>query len=129
MSPAIQLLLRNLGRRDVVTDEEADRLRALTQRRMDFAKGAELIAEQSRPDASCLLQSGLAARAVSRSNGTRQLTALHVGGDFVDLHGMLLKEMDHSVVAMSPCTAVFVPHRELRELTETAPHLTRLSGC
>lgn len=126
MTPAIQLLLRNLGRRDVVSDDEAAMLAALTQRRVDYPKGAEMIAEQSRPDASCLLQAGLAARAVSRANGTRQLTALHVAGDFVDLHGMLLKEMDHSVVAMSPCTVVFVPHRELRVLTETAPHLTRL---
>jgi CRP-like cAMP-binding protein len=54
------------------------------------------------------------------------LTALHVPGDFVDLHALLLRKMDHSVMALTECRVVFVPHPDLVAITENAPHLTRL---
>ena len=55
-----------------------------------------------------------------------ELTALHMAGDFVDLHALLLKVMDHSAVALTPCEAAFVPHTSLIALVEAAPHLGRL---
>jgi CRP-like cAMP-binding protein len=126
MSPAIALLVRVLSRRDTVAPEEIAVLESLPQRPETFARGVEFIAEGSRPGWSCLLEEGLAARAVSRANGSRQLTALHIPGDFVDLHGLLLKPMDHGVLAMSACKVVFFRHSDLRRITESAPHLTRL---
>jgi CRP-like cAMP-binding protein len=38
----------------------------------------------------------------------------------------LLKEIDHSVLALSDCTMALFPHSALKNLTETYPHLTRL---
>src|SRR5690606_4693181 len=66
------------------------------------------------------------ARAVLMADGGRQFTTVHVAGDFVDLPALLLRQMDHSVVALSDCTVVFVPHADLVTITEQAPHLTRL---
>lgn len=126
MPRAIDLLMANLRRRDVLSAGEAEMLEALRLRREIFSKGEEIVAEGSRPHSSCLLRRGLAARAVTRANGLRQLTALHIGGDFVDLHGLTLREMDHGVVALTICEAVFVRHEEIRAITERAPHLTRL---
>ena len=34
--------------------------------------------------------------------------------------------MDHSVVALTDCEAVFVPHSDLLRITEERPHLARL---
>jgi CRP-like cAMP-binding protein len=51
---------------------------------------------------------------------------MHVPGDFVDLHAFLLKVMDHSVVALTECEAIFVPHTELLRISEQSPHLARL---
>ncbi|MBD0415216.1 Crp/Fnr family transcriptional regulator [Oryzicola mucosus] len=126
MSTAIHLLCQYLSHRDVITGEERDILLSLPQRTVLFQKGAEIVAEGSRPDNSCFIYSGWTARAVHGRNGARQLTALHVAGDFVDLHALVLKQMDHSVVALSECVAVFIPHESLRAITEQAPHLTRL---
>jgi CRP-like cAMP-binding protein len=126
MTPAIKLLYRFLSQRDVISDGEQEILFSLPQRTVQFPKGSEIIAEDSRPTSSCLIESGWTARAVHRPSGARQLTALHIPGDFVDLHGLLLKRMDHSVVALSECTAVFVPHENLRAISEKAPHLTRM---
>ncbi|MBU0585325.1 MAG: Crp/Fnr family transcriptional regulator [Alphaproteobacteria bacterium] len=126
MTPAIELLCRALSRRDGLSPEEIELLASLTQKKATFAKGTELISAHSRAYSSCLVTSGLTARAVMLEDGRRQLTALHVPGDFVDLHALLLKVMDHSVVAMTNCSAVFIPHADLTALTEKAPHLTRL---
>ena len=126
MSDAISLLCRSLGRRDTITDHERQVLEALTQRPAHYKRGAEIIVDGSRPSTSCLLVAGLTARAVFLPDGRRQLAALHVAGDFVDLHALLLKTMDHSVIAMSDCAVVFVPHGDLVRVTETEPHLTRV---
>lgn len=126
MSSAIDLLVASLRQRDVLAPDEVEMLQALRLRSVEFSKGDDIVSEGSRPESSCLLHQGLAARAVSRANDSRQLTALHIGGDFVDLHGLTLRVMDHGVVALTACTVVFVRHEELRLLTERAPHLTRL---
>ncbi|MFN3765349.1 MAG: Crp/Fnr family transcriptional regulator [Aliihoeflea sp.] len=126
MTPAIELLCRSLSRRDKLTPAEEASLASLTQRTSHYARGSEIIAEMSRPSASCLLVEGLAGRAVSGEDGTRQLSALHIPGDFVDLHGLLLRKMDHSIVAISNCTVAYIPHESLIALTATEPHLTRM---
>jgi CRP-like cAMP-binding protein len=73
-----------------------------------------------------LLVKGFAARYKVLQSGKRQITAIHVAGDFVDLHGFLLKKMDHAIVALTPCTIATVAHDTLREITERHPHLARL---
>lgn len=126
MTPAMELLCVSLSRRDRLQQSELDLLGALTQTTSVFTKGEELVSQHARAFSSCLVISGLTARSVILEDGRRQLTALHIPGDFVDLHALLLKVMDHSVIAMTDCTAVFVPHSDLTALTERAPHLTRL---
>ncbi len=126
MNSATELLCKALSRRDALSQQEIDILASLNFKQMAFGKGAELISAHSRASSSCLILSGMTARALMLEDGRRQLTALHIPGDFVDLHALLLKVMDHSVVAMTDCVAAFVPHSELIALTEQAPHLTRL---
>jgi CRP-like cAMP-binding protein len=58
--------------------------------------------------------------------GHRQITELHIAGDFVDLHSLTLKQLDHEVITLSPCQIAVVPHESLRKITEEQPHLTRV---
>jgi len=73
-----------------------------------------------------LLLDGLLARVFYMSEGKRQIVAMHLPGDFVDLHSLLLKRLDHDVVALSEVRVALVPHTVLRTLTETEPHLARM---
>jgi CRP-like cAMP-binding protein len=91
-------------------------------------KGEDIIREGDRPTESILLLEGFAARYNLLRKGKRQITALHIPGDFVDLHSFLVKKMDHAVLAITPCSVGFVPHETLREISENYPHLTRLLG-
>ena len=88
--------------------------------------GSDLVREGDRPQQSTLLVSGFAARYRLVASGERQFAAIHVAGDFIDLHSFPLKEMDHSVLALTDCTVALYPHPVLQELTENYPHLTRL---
>jgi CRP-like cAMP-binding protein len=119
-------LIAALARRDVLSQDEREALTDLPWRLRRYRDGEEIIPEASRPTESCLLVDGLAARSRELSNGNRQLTAVHVPGDFVDLHGFFLKVMDHAVMALMPCTVAYVPHRDVQRLTGAMPHLSRM---
>ena len=82
--------------------------------------------ETERPGRSTLVLSGITCRYRNLENGKRQITAIHVPGDFVDLHSFLIKQMDHSVGTLSPCIVAYAPHEGLERITERLPHLARL---
>lgn len=119
-------LLRFLQRRDRLSREEQEQIEALPMRMQRFRRGDDIIRQHSRPQESCLITEGFAARLLHMADGKRQITAVHIPGDFVDLHGLLLKVMDHSVTAISDCRAAFVPHAAVVQLVERAPHVGRL---
>jgi CRP-like cAMP-binding protein len=122
----IESLFLNLRSHDIVTQEEEDRLRSILRRERRFSVGEDLVSQGTRPGYSTLLIDGFAARYKYMEDGSRQITALNLSGDFVDLHAFPLKTMDHGIVAMSPCHVAFVDHADLVRITEVAPHLTRL---
>ena len=74
---------------------------------------------------STLLIEGFVARVIHQ-DGRRNIVALHVPGDFVDLHAFALKRLDHSVVSIGPVLVGYVPHRRLEEMMQTEPHLSRM---
>ncbi|MBA3446626.1 MAG: Crp/Fnr family transcriptional regulator [Pseudaminobacter sp.] len=119
-------LIRALSRRDQLSAEERGILSEIVSRERTFAAGEEIVREGSTPTESCLILEGFAARSNLLGDGKRQLSALHVAGDFIDLHSLLLRTMDHSVVALTQCRIGLVPHRSLMQVTLASPHLTRL---
>ncbi|MCB5174835.1 Crp/Fnr family transcriptional regulator [Microvirga lenta] len=124
--PLSHTLILKLERRDRLSPEEKQVLESAISRVSDIEVDEEFIREGDRPTDSKLLLEGFAARYKDLANGKRQITALHVPGDFVDLHSFLLKTMDHGIVALTPCRIASVPHTALRTITERHPHLTRL---
>ncbi|SEP65284.1 cAMP-binding domain of CRP or a regulatory subunit of cAMP-dependent protein kinases [Devosia sp. YR412] len=122
----LQPFFRKLNRRDRIGPEEQRALAEAAEDRLVYAAGEDLVVEGERPTRSMLVTSGFTCRYRTLPDGQRQLTAIHLPGDFVDLHSFLLKEMDHSVGALSPTTIITFPHERLVKLTERFPHLTRL---
>jgi CRP-like cAMP-binding protein len=122
----ISAFILKLERRDVVTAEEKAALLQAADSVVTFPAGADLVREGDRPDRSMLVSQGFTTRYRLLDDGTRQITAIHLPGDFVDLHSFLLRTMDHSVGALSACRVVTFPHANLRAITERYPHLTRM---
>lgn len=118
--------LLKLRRRDLISPEEEVAIRAGVSSIIK-AKADTVIARHGATlDVSTILLSGIAARQIEMLDGRRQMTELHVAGDFLDLHSFTLKHLDHDLVALSDCTLALVPHAHLQEITEKYPHLTRV---
>jgi CRP-like cAMP-binding protein len=92
----------------------------------EIDEDVDLVCAHDRPARSTLVLKGWAARYIDLPDGRRQIVALHLPGDFVDLHSFPLHMMDHSVLALTPCLVAYAPHERLRSLTEQYPHLTRI---
>jgi len=122
----VRCLLLKLGARDVVSDGEAGVLAAAVSEVRDVGAGKALVRAGTSLSVSILLVDGLVARYKDLADGQRQIMELHVAGDFVDLHGFLLKELDHNVGAMTPVRIAIFPHDRLRRITEEHPHLARM---
>ena len=58
--------------------------------------------------------------------GRRQILAIHIPGDFVDLHSYPLKRLEHSVAALTDVKVAMFPHTAVRALTAQSPTLTEL---
>jgi CRP-like cAMP-binding protein len=123
---ALEALLMKMRARDVVGEAEEETLREAIGRIGEVAPGQPLVRAHTTLSESILLFEGLACRYKDLAGGERQIMELHVPGDFVDLHGFLLKRLDHTVGALTPVRYVVVPHDALRRITETQPHLVRI---
>ena len=121
-------LIRKLENYDRLSDTERQLLEGAVTRQRVVSKGEDLVREGDRPTESLFLITGFVARYSLMRTGKRQITAIHVPGDFVDLHSFLVKKMDHGVVAITPCTVGGIAHDTLRGISENHPHLTRLLG-
>jgi len=119
-------LLLKLRARDLVSGEEEEVLQASVAELHEFPAGRTIVRSGTTLSASTLLVDGIVCRYKDLADGQRQIMELHVAGDFVDLHGFLLKKLDHNVGAMTAVRVASVPHDALRGITETHPHLGRM---
>lgn len=122
----IDLHLMKLRRRDDISPEEEEAIRGAISEVREIRADAVAIRQGETLNESTLLISGWMARAKDMEDGQRQISEVHVAGDFTDLHGFLLKRLDHNIVTLTPCQYAVVPHDNLREITERFPHLTRV---
>jgi CRP-like cAMP-binding protein len=75
---------------------------------------------------STYLISGYICRYMDDRDGHRQLVALHVPGDFVDLHAFPMKRLDHDVATLGPVEIGVFEHDALVRLCSDRPHLMRM---
>jgi len=122
----IDRFLMKLRARDEISDAEEAALRAAVLETRDVPSDKTFIHAGQELTACTLLLDGLMCRYKDLSAGQRQISELHVAGDFADLHSFTLKRLDHSVLTLTPCRVAVVPHERLVTITEQLPHLTRL---
>ena len=122
----IERLLLKLSARDIVSADEEDALRELIANVADIPPRRTVLQRGVPLERSILLLEGFMCRYKDLRNGRRQITALHVPGDFLDLHGFTLKQLDHDVMSIGHAKVAYALHSDLIRLTETLPHLTRL---
>jgi CRP-like cAMP-binding protein len=118
--------LKKLRKRTEISSEEERVIRNLISDIRRVPADRILIRAGEELNNSVLLLDGWMARSKDMATGERQVTELHISGDFPDLHGFTLKRLDHDIVTLSECTIGIVPHERLLEVTRNYPHLTRV---
>lgn len=113
------------ARNDLSPAEEGAIRDAVSEYR-DYPADHIVIEQNVELNHSTLLLDGIMCRYKDLRNGERQITELHVAGDFADLHSFTLKYLDHNVMSLTPARAAIVPHDNLRRITEQFPRLTRI---
>jgi CRP-like cAMP-binding protein len=122
----IEAHLRKLRKRDDISADEETAIRGAISEVRTIRADRVFIRDGQELNESTLLLDGWMARAKDLRGGQRQLSELHVAGDFVDLHSFTLKRLDHDILTLTPCRVALVPHENLKQITETHPHLTRV---
>ena len=103
---------------DIQAIERAARIRRL-------AANHHLVHQGQAIQSVHILLAGTACRYKVMARGRRQITALLVPGDCCDLHGAMLKHMDHSVKTLTDCTVAEIPRQAVLDWIETSPRITR----
>ncbi|HET9717032.1 MAG TPA: Crp/Fnr family transcriptional regulator [Pseudolabrys sp.] len=122
----MQRLLSRLAWTDHLSRLEQDRLVASVSRVQQFDAGDQIVPAERPVDYSSAILDGFSCRQKVLENGSRQITAFHVPGDFCDLHTYLLKTLPDSVMAMTACRVALVPHDAIHKIVAQSPHLTAL---
>lgn len=107
-----------------LTEEDRSALVALGDDPREMGARRNVIREGERPDHVHLMVEGWAARYKLLADGTRQITAFLIPGDFCDLHVTILGEMDHSITTLTRAKVAYIPRSKMDALTER-PRLTK----
>lgn len=116
-------LLRN--RSDELTTEERDLVEGAISHTQNFSAGDVVVRQGVPINISTLLVEGFMTRHVDAPDGRRHLVAVHVPGDFVDLHAYPLKKLDHDVGALTDVSVAIVTHEALERIQQADIRLTR----
>lgn len=116
-------LLRKLGTIAALTEEDRNTLRALPITIRTLQPDHDIAREGDRPTQCCIILEGWAFRSKLAGDGTRQIVAFHLPGDFPDLQSLYVPVMDHTLTTLTSVTAAVMTHQSVRELLARAPHL------
>ncbi len=82
-----------------------------------------IVREGEAVEVCVLLLSGFAYRHKVTGAGQRQILAVHMAGEFLDLQNSLLGIADHNVQALTRCEIALVPVAALRKLAHDRPQV------
>lgn len=96
--------------------EDRELLMSLCDDVRTIAPRRDIIREGERPEHVHLMIDGWSCRYKMLPDGTRQITAFLVPGDFCDSHITLFDQMDHSIGAINDARVAFIPRAKMLEL-------------
>lgn len=117
-------LVKKLDRIVSLSDEDRQALAGICAETHDLNEGEDIICEGDRPEHVHLVLDGWAYRYKILEDGSRQITAFLIPGDFCDMHVALLGEMDHNIGTLTRTKVAYIPHHHMNELLER-PQIAR----
>jgi len=108
-----------------LSPEDKAALEKLSKVSRTVAPRRDLIREGEKPNYVHLMLDGWACRYKTLPDGRRQIVAFFVPGDFCDLNVYILKQMDHSIGAITRLAVADISRDEMDHLTTNHPRITQ----
>jgi CRP-like cAMP-binding protein len=84
-----------------------------------------IVREGDRAEFSCLMLSGFSIRHKIVAGGYRQIVAIHMKGEMVDLQNSMLGTADHSVQMLTAGKVAMIPREEIDRIAFDRPNIGR----
>jgi CRP-like cAMP-binding protein len=120
---SLQRIVRRLETRVRLDDQDRAAIHALPVQQRTMEPAAYMVREGEQVEHCILLLSGFAYRHKITGDGQRQIIAVHMPGEFLDLQNSLLGIADHNVQALTRCDIATVPVAALRRLAVDRPRV------
>ena len=124
-SPGLEIVAEKLARRTDITQHDRAAIIALPHTISRLRPSGKLIGEGAHPSHCSFILSGFAFRDKIVRSGARQITAVMLPGDFVDLPHLFLGIADQGVHAMTDLVAACIEAEPLRRLALDHPAVAR----
>ncbi|HVF82951.1 MAG TPA: Crp/Fnr family transcriptional regulator [Sphingomicrobium sp.] len=80
-----------------------------------------IVRDGEKPTHSCVMLKGYSVRTKIAGNGNRQIIAVHMKGDLVDLQNSFLRRADHGVQMLTRATVAMIPRENIVRLAAERP--------
>ena len=119
--PNLQRFLDRLTSRSVLSEEEQGAILDLPAQAAQVPMNRDFVRLDEVVDHACLIVEGIVGRFGQNSEGARQITSLHLGGDMANLHSVVEPRATSALQALSTATILQIPHLALRAVAARYP--------
>ena len=122
---ALHPLVRKLSYRTPLDERDRSALLALSHSVKSVEARQYIIHEGDRATHSCLLLAGFSIRHKCVGGGKRQILAIHMKGEMVDLENSFLGKADHNVQMLTAGKVALIPNDEIARIAFERPAVGR----
>jgi CRP-like cAMP-binding protein len=116
-------LIRRLETRAMLDDADRAAIRALPMKMRALEQHNYIVRERDRAEFSCVMLRGFSMRHKVVGTGDRQIVAIHMPGEIVDLQNSLLGVADHSVQMLTAGRAALIAREDIKRIAFDRPNV------
>ena len=118
-SNPLDLLLRKLETHSRLEEDDRQAVLALPYTLKTLEPQSYTVREGDAPQVCAVLISGFAYRQKLTGDGSRQILALHIPGEALDLQNLFLDVSDHNVQTLTRAEVALIPRHEVQKLARS----------
>jgi len=119
----LELMLKKLELWRPLEDEDRKAILALPHTIRSVDPSIYIVRQGDAPTHTCVLLSGFAMRNKIIVDGARQIFAIHVRGDLLDVQNSFFGKADHNVQTLTHCEVAFIPVEAVLQIIFERPHI------
>ena len=124
-STALEIFVNRLAVLSPLLREDIAALRGVKMQVTRVRANSDIIRPDEQFEHAVLVASGVVGRYLPLSNGSRQITAIHVPGELADLHRVATPKAGSALQSLTNAAIVLVSGAELRALALASPRITQ----